>query len=158
MNKTISFKLNGTPLTLEEDPGRSLLWVLRTDYGLTGTKYGCGEGHCGSCRVLIDNEAFPSCQHTLADVNGRSVTTIEGLSKNGFLHPVQQAFIKEEALQCGYCTPGMIINAVALLHKNNMPSEAEILDAMDGNLCRCGSYRRIVQAVRSAAILIKDDR
>jgi aerobic-type carbon monoxide dehydrogenase small subunit (CoxS/CutS family) len=156
MNETISFTLNGTPLTLDEGPDRPLLWVLRTEYGLNGTKYGCGEGHCGSCRVLIDNEALPSCQLTLWDVNGRSVTTIEGLSKNGILHPVQQAFIDEEAFQCGYCTPGMILTAIALLRKNTMPSEAEILDVMDGNLCRCGSYLRIVQAVQSAATLIKE--
>lgn len=157
MNETISFTLNGKPLTLNKDPDRSLLWVLRTEYGLTGTKYGCGEGHCGSCKVLIENEALPSCQLSLADVNGRAVTTIEGLSKNGSLHPVQQAFIDEEALQCGYCTPGMILTAVALLRKNPMPSEAEILDVMDGNLCRCGSYLRIVQAVKSAAMLIQEE-
>jgi aerobic-type carbon monoxide dehydrogenase small subunit (CoxS/CutS family) len=158
MNMSITFILNGKSLTLNEDLDRSLLWVLRTDYGLTGTKYGCGEGHCGSCRVLIDDEALPSCQLTLADVNGRSVTTIEGLSKNGILHPVQQAFIEKEALQCGYCTPGMILSAVALLRKNTMPSESEILDALDGNLCRCGSYKRIEQAVKSAAMLIKMER
>jgi aerobic-type carbon monoxide dehydrogenase small subunit (CoxS/CutS family) len=157
MNESISFSLNGKSFTLNEDPDRSLLWVLRTDFGLTGTKYGCGEGHCGSCRVLIDDEALPSCQLSLADVNGRSVTTIEGLSKNGILHPVQLAFIDEEALQCGYCTPGMILTAVAMLRKNTMPSEAEILDVMDGNLCRCGSYKRIVQAVKSAVMLFKED-
>ena len=157
MNDAITFTLNGKSITLNDDPNRPLLWALRSDFGLTGTKYGCGEGHCGSCRVLINNEALPSCQLSLADVHGASLTTIEGLSKNGNLHPVQQAFIEEEALQCGYCTPGMILTAVALLHKNPAPSEFEILDALGDNLCRCGSYKRIVQAVRTAAVLIKEE-
>ena len=157
MNEIISFTLNGKSITLNDDPSRSLLWVLRADFDLTGTKYGCGEGHCGSCRVLVNNEALPSCQLNLADVDGASVTTIEGLSNNGKLHPVQQAFIDEEALQCGYCTPGMILTAVGLIHKNPVPSEAEIIDELDGNLCRCGSYKRIVQAVKSAAKLIMEE-
>jgi aerobic-type carbon monoxide dehydrogenase small subunit (CoxS/CutS family) len=158
MNDFISFTLNGKSLTLNEDRDRSLLWVLRTDFGLTGAKYGCGEGYCGSCTVLVDNEAQRSCQLTLADVNGASVVTIEGLASNGSLHPVQQAFIDEEALQCGYCTPGMILTALALLHKNPRPSEEEILEEMDNNLCRCGSYKRIVQAIRSAAKVLEEDR
>lgn len=158
MNDVTSFTLNGKSVTLREDSDRSLLWVLRTDYGLTGTKYGCGEGHCGSCTVLVDNEARKSCQLTLADVNGSSVVTIEGLADNDNLHPVQQAFIDEEALQCGYCTPGMILTAVALLHKNSSPSEMEIMEEMDGNLCRCGSYKRIVQAVKSASNVLKEER
>ena len=148
MKDVISFTLNGESVTLEADRERSLLWVLRTDYGLTGAKYGCGEGYCGSCKVLVDNEALQSCQLTLADVNGTSVTTIEGLANNGSLHPVQQAFIGEEALQCGYCTPGMILTAVALLHKNPTPSEVEIVEEMDNNLCRCGSYKRNVLEFR----------
>ncbi len=119
MNDAITFTLNGKSVTLDADSDRSLLWVLRTDYGLTGAKYGCGEGLCGSCTVLVDNEARRSCQLTLADVNGSSVTTIEGLANNGSLHPVQQAFIDEEALQCGYCTPGMILTAVAATQKPN---------------------------------------
>ena len=127
------------------------------DYGLTGAKYGYSEGHCRSCTALVDNEVQQSCQLTLADVNGASVTTIEGLANNGRLHPVQQAFIDEEALQCGYCTPGMILTAVALLHKNQTPSEEAILDEMDGNLCRCGSYKRIVQAINSAANVRKEE-
>ena len=158
MNADIVFTLNGKLLTLKSDRERPLLWVLRTDYGLTGAKYGCGEGHCGSCTVLVDNEALRSCQLTLADVNGSSVTTIEGLANNGSLHPVQQAFIDQEALQCGYCTPGMILTALALLHKNPTPSEVAIMDEMDGNLCRCGSYKRIVQAIQSAANVRKEDR
>ena len=157
MNDIISFTLNGKSVTLKDDPQRSLLWVLRADFDLTGTKYGCGEGHCGSCRVLVNKEALPSCQLSLADVQGASVTTIEGLSKNGNLHPVQQAFIDEEALQCGYCTPGMILTALALLHRNPSPSEVEIMEEMDGNLCRCGSYKRSVKAVKSAAkVLIEE--
>jgi len=158
VNDDITFTLNGKSVTLNEDSDRSLLWVLRTDYGLTGAKYGCGEGLCGSCTVLVDNEAFRSCQLTLADVKGTSVTTIEGLANNGSLHPVQQAFIDEEALQCGYCTPGMILTAVAFLHKNPTPSEVAIINEMDGNLCRCGSYKRIVQAIKSAANQRKEDR
>jgi len=157
MSDVILFTLNGKSVTLNTDSERSLLWVLRTDYGLTGAKYGCGEGHCGSCTVLVDNEAQRSCQLTLADVNGASVITIEGLANKGSLHPVQQAFIDEEALQCGYCTPGMILTAVALLHKNPTPSEEAILDEMDGNLCRCGSYKRIVQAINSAANVRKEE-
>jgi len=158
MNDVIEFTLNGKSVTLTADSERSLLWVLRTDYGLTGAKYGCGEGHCGSCTVLVDNEALRSCQLTLTDVNGTSVTTIEGLANKGSLHSVQQAFIDEEALQCGYCTPGMILTAVSLLHKNPRPSEVEIMEEMDGNLCRCGSYKRIVQAIKSAANIRKEDR
>ena len=157
MNDVILFTLNGKSVTLNTDSDRSLLWVLRTDYGLTGAKYGCGEGHCGSCTVLVDNEAQRSCQLTLADVNGASVITIEGLANNGSLHPVQQAFIDEEALQCGYCTPGMILTAVALLHKNPTPSEAEIVEEMDNNLCRCGSYKRIVEAIKSAANVLTEE-
>jgi len=153
MKDVILFTLNGKSVTYTADSDRSLLWVLRTDYGLTGTKYGCGEGHCGSCTVLVDNEAKKSCQLTLADVNGASVTTIEGLANIGSLHPVQQAFISEEALQCGYCTPGMILTAVALLHKNPSPSNEAIMEAMDGNLCRCGSYKRIAQAIKSSGKL-----
>ena len=158
MKDDIVFTLNGKSVTLNADSDRSLLWVLRTDYGLTGAKYGCGEGHCGSCTVLVDNEAQRSCQLTLADVNGASVTTIEELATKGSLHPVQQAFIDEEALQCGYCTPGMILTAVALLHKNPTPSEEAIVEEMDGNMCRCGSYKRIVKAIKSAANVLKEDR
>jgi len=157
MNDVVSFTLNGKSVTLNEAGDRSLLWVLRTDLGLTGTKYGCGEGICGACRIIVDHEVLPSCQLTLADVNGAAVTTIEGLSNNGALHPVQQAFMDEEALQCGYCTPGMILTAVALLHRIPEPSDSDILDAMGDNLCRCGSYKRIIQAVKSASMRIKEE-
>jgi len=158
MNDVLNFTLNGKSITLKADGKRSLLWVLRKDYGLNGAKYGCGEGYCGTCTVLVDNKALRSCQLTLADVDGTSVTTIEGLANKDSLHPVQQAFIDEDALQCGYCTPGMILTALALLHKNPTPSEVEIVEEMDNNLCRCGSYKRIVQAIKSAANVIKEDR
>ena len=156
MKEVFEFNLNGKSVTLESEGDRSLLWVLRTVFGLTGTKYGCGEGYCGACKVLVDHVALQSCQLTLADVKGNSVVTIEGLVNNDSLHPVQLAFIDEDALQCGYCTPGMILTAVALLHKNPTPSEAEIVEEMDGNLCRCGSYKRIVQAIKSAANVLKE--
>jgi len=158
VNDLTKFTLNGKSVELNADSELSLLWVLRTDFGLTGAKYGCGEGLCGSCTVLVDNEALRSCQLRLSDVNGKSVVTIEGLANKDSLHPVQQAFIDDEAIQCGYCTPGMIMTAVAFLHKNPTPSEGEIVEEMDGNLCRCGSYKRIVQAIQSAANIRKEDR
>jgi aerobic-type carbon monoxide dehydrogenase small subunit (CoxS/CutS family) len=133
------------------DSDRTLLWVLRIDLGLTGTKYGCGEGYCGACTVLVDDEAVRSCQTTVKDVQNKSVITIEGLEKNGRLHPLQKAFMKNDAMQCGYCTPGMILNAYALLKKNPKPSEAQIIDGMEDNLCRCGAHQRIVEAVQAAA-------
>lgn len=156
MSNMISFELNGKTVTHDGGADRSLLWVLRSDHGLSGAKYGCGEGYCGSCTVLVDHEAQRSCQLTLKDVNGTSVLTIEGLSENDSLHPVQQAFLDHQALQCGYCTPGMILTAVALLHRNPQPSEAEIIREMDNNLCRCGSYKRIVQAIESAANVMEE--
>ena len=152
MKGFVSFTLNGKPVRIETEKNRSLLWVLRTEFDLTGAKYGCGEGYCGSCTVLVDSTAMPSCQLTLEDVEGSSILTIEGLEENGHLHPVQEAFLDEEALQCGYCTPGMILTAVSLLHGNPDPTEEEILEAMGNNLCRCGSYQRIVTAVRTAAM------
>lgn len=156
MSNTISFSLNGKRVSHDEGAGRSLLWVLRSDHGLTGAKYGCGEGYCGSCTVLVDNEAQRSCQLTLEDVNGASVLTIEGLENTKGLHPVQQAFLDHQALQCGYCTPGMILTAVALLHRNLQPTEAEIIEEMDNNLCRCGSYKRIIEAIASAANVMEE--
>jgi carbon-monoxide dehydrogenase small subunit len=155
MKAFVSFILNGKPVTIETEKNRSLLWVLRTEFDLTGAKYGCGEGFCGSCTVLVDNAAMQSCQLTLEDVEGSSVLTIEGLGENGNLHPLQEAFLDEEALQCGYCTPGMILTAVSLMHRNPDPSEDEILEAMGNNLCRCGSYHRIVTAIRTAALRLK---
>ena len=156
MSNTISFSLNGKKVSHEGGAERILLCVLRSDHGLTGAKYGCGEGYCGSCTVLVDNEAQRSCQLTLKDVNGASVVSIEGLENNKGLHPVQQAFLDNQALQCGYCTPGMILTAVALLHRNPQPTEAEIIREMDNNLCRCGSYTRIIEAITSAANVMEE--
>ncbi len=151
MTKSVSFKLNGKPVTLETDPARTLLWVLRTDLGLTGTKYGCGEGACGSCTVVVDGKAVRSCQRSLESVRGREVTTIEGLEQGGKLHPLQEAFVEHGALQCGYCTPGMIMNAYGLLLRDPHPTREAILAAMEDNLCRCGAHQRIVAAIETAA-------
>ena len=151
MIEKISFTLNGKPVSLEVDGDRELLWVLRTDLGLTGTKFGCGEGICGSCTVLIDNEAMPSCQIRIKDVAGAEVTTIEGLEKDGDLHPLQKAFIAHDALQCGFCTPGMIMKAHSVLTENPKASRAEIVESMEENLCRCGAHPRILDAIETAA-------
>ena len=151
MEATIQFKLNGKPTRLQVESGRTLLWVLRTDLGLTGTKYGCGEGLCGACTVMLGKEAVRSCQLRMQDVAGKDVMTIEGLAQNGKLHPLQQAFMEHDALQCGYCTSGMILNAYGLLLRNPRPSPAEIIAGMDDNLCRCGAHPRILQAIQSAA-------
>src|SRR5579863_8996208 len=130
---------------------RMLLWVLRDELDLTGTKYGCGEGQCGACTVLIDGAPVRSCMTRVAAVAGRQITTIEGLQQNGKLHPVQEAFIQADALQCGYCTPGMILSSVGLLKKTPQPSEPDIRRALEGNVCRCGTYPRIIVAVQNAA-------
>ena len=151
MIETLSFRLNGKPVELTVDGERTLLWVLRTDLGLTGTKYGCGEGVCGACTVLVDNEPVRSCQSAVKDVNGKEVITIEGLARNGELHPLQKAFMSHDALQCGFCTPGMIMNAYGLLFRNAEPTRQEIIESMDGNLCRCGSYGRMIEAIQTAA-------
>ncbi len=148
---TLQFKLNGKAVSLEVDSSRALLWVLRYDLGLTGTKYGCGEDLCGACTVLVDRKAVRSCSITAKDVEGTEVTTIEGLQQGGELHPLQKAFVEHDALQCGYCTPGMIMNAYSLLLNNPRPSRSEIITQMDGNLCRCGAYMRIIQAIETAA-------
>ncbi len=155
MAKTIRFKLNGQQKTLILDRKRMLLWVLRTNFGLTGAKYGCGEGFCGACTVLVDNEAVRSCQFPAEDVDGKEVLTIEGLTKNGKLHPLQEAFIEYDALQCGFCTPGMILTAYSLLLKNSNPSQKNIVEALEDNLCRCGAHNRIIQAVHTAASRMK---
>jgi aerobic-type carbon monoxide dehydrogenase small subunit (CoxS/CutS family) len=151
MEKMIHFKLNGQEIDLALDRERMLLWVLRTDFDLTGTKFGCGEGFCGACTVLVNNEAVRSCQYPVGEIDGKEVVTIEGLSKNGKFHPLQEAFIKHDALQCGYCTPGMILNAYSLLIKNPNPNTKDIINGMEENLCRCGSHTRIVQAIQTAA-------
>lgn len=155
MEETIRFKLNNKETELVSDPNRILLWVLRDHFGLTGTKYGCGIGFCGTCTVLINNEAVRSCTVAVSDVAGKSVITIEGLAEDGKLHPVQQAFADHDALQCGYCTPGMVITAVALLNKNQSPTRQEIIDGLEDNLCRCGAHTRIIDAVADASKVMK---
>jgi aerobic-type carbon monoxide dehydrogenase small subunit (CoxS/CutS family) len=157
MNNNIRFYLNGKPVSLVSSGERMLLWALRSDCGLTGAKYSCGEGFCGACTVLVDNKAVRSCQHPLKDINGKKVLTIEGLQKNGKLHPLQDKFLEKNAVQCGFCTPGMILNAYSLLLENPMPSRKEIIDAMEDNLCRCGGYERIIQAIQAAARAIKGE-
>ena len=149
--ENIAFKLNGKPVSLKIDSERMLLWVLRSDLGLTGTKYGCGAGLCGACTVLVDNKVVRSCRLPVGSVKGKEVLTIEGLAKNGKLHPIQEAFVKHDALQCGFCTPGMIMNTYGLLLKDPQPSEAEIIEGMDNNLCRCGAHTRIIEAIQAAA-------
>ena len=151
MKKKISFKLNGNPTSIDVDDGRMLLWVLRTELGLTGTKFGCGISACGSCTVIVDNEAVRSCQLPVKEVEGKEVITIEGLANNGDLHPLQKAFIEHDALQCGFCTPGMILTAYGFLLQNPHPSRDEIIEGMNDNLCRCGAYNRIIQAIETAA-------
>lgn len=144
-------RINGESIDVDVDPSRTLLSVLRGELDLTGAKYGCGEGQCGACTVLVDDEAVRSCLVRVSAVRGKSVTTIEGLERDGELHPVQQAFLEKSAYQCGFCTPGMILAAVALLRKQPSAPEPQIRRAMQGSVCRCGVYSRIVEAVRMAA-------
>jgi aerobic-type carbon monoxide dehydrogenase small subunit (CoxS/CutS family) len=158
MSDTISFKLNGKPLRLNVDGNRKFLWVLRTDLGLTGTKFGCGEGHCGSCTVLVNKIAVRSCLLQMKEVNDKEVLTIEGLAQNGKLHPLQKAFMDHDAMQCGYCTPGMILAAVSLLNSTPQPSREQIIRGMEQNFCRCGAHPRIIQAIETAAVQMKGER
>jgi aerobic-type carbon monoxide dehydrogenase small subunit (CoxS/CutS family) len=151
MTETINFKLNGKSTTLNVDGVRLLLWVLRTDLGLTGTKFGCGESLCGACTVVINNEAVRSCQLQVREVRDKTVVTIEGLSGNGKLHPLQEAFMDLGALQCGFCTSGMIMNAYGLLLKIPKPTRDQIVAGMEDNLCRCAAHVRIIQAIESAS-------
>lgn len=153
--KTIELHLNGGRRSIDTEGDRSLLAVLRDDLGLTGSKYGCGEGQCGACTVLIEGQAVRSCITPVSEAAGKRVITIEGLEKNGRLHPLQQSFLEAGAFQCGYCTPGMIMSGVALLGKNSNPGEQEIIRSMQGNVCRCGTYSRIVAAIQSAARAMK---
>jgi len=155
MEETIRFKLNGESTELVTDPNQIFLWVLRNQIGLTGTKYGCGTGFCGACTVLIDEEPVRSCMLPVNEVAGKKVVTIEGLADNDKLHPLQQAFVDHDALQCGYCTPGMIMTAAGLLMKNPEPSRQEIIEGLEYNLCRCGAHIRIIDAVQSAAKVMK---
>lgn len=147
--------VNGTTHRVEVDADRSLLSVLRDDLDLTGSKYGCGEGQCGACTVLVGGNPVRSCITKVGAVAGKPITTIEGVAKNGQLHPLQQAFLEADALQCGYCTSGMIMSGVALLNKTPRPGEADIVRFMEGNVCRCGTYPRIVMAIMKAARAMK---
>ncbi len=147
----IRFTVNGTARSVDTEPDRPLLEVLREDLGLTGTKYGCGEGECGACTVLLDNQTVFSCVTPVSEAQGRQITTIEALAAGGKLHRVQQAFLDEGAMQCGYCTPGMILQTVALLESHPRPTEAQIVEGLNGHLCRCNGQHRIVAAVHRAA-------
>ncbi len=153
--RPVSFTLNGKPTKVTVDEKRMLLWVLRDDLGLTGTKFGCGQSLCGACTVIVNNEAVRSCVTPITAVEGKQVLTIEGLERDGRLHPIQEAFVKQAAFQCGYCTPGMILSAYALLLKNPKATRAQIISHMDANLCRCGAHVRIVSAIESAAKSMK---
>jgi carbon-monoxide dehydrogenase small subunit len=151
MQRTISFTLNGQPARVNVDDERMLLWVLRYDLGLTGTKFGCGAALCGACTVVVDKQAVRSCATPMKAVAGKQVLTIEGLGQGEKLHAIQEAFLKHAAFQCGYCTPGMILSAYALLLKTPRPTREQIVQAMDDNLCRCGAHVRIVDAIQEAA-------
>jgi len=153
----IHFELNGNKVEKLLDPDLTLLWVLRDQFGLTGTKFGCGIGVCGACTVLIDNEPVRSCSLAVSEVEGKRVLTIEGLVKDDKLHPLQQAFIQHDALQCGFCTPGMIMNAFGILLKNPAPSRKEILQGMENNLCRCGAHGQIIEAIETASKAMKGE-
>src|SRR5664279_3690659 len=148
---TIRLSVNGKARSVDTEPERPLLEVLREDLGLTGTKYGCGEGQCGACTVLLDGQPVLSCITPAREARDHKIVTIEGLARNGALHPVQQAFLDEGAVQCGYCTPGMILQTVALLEAHPQPTDAQIVDGLNGHLCRCSDYQRIMAAVRRAA-------
>lgn len=156
MKTLIRFGLNGRPTTLDTDDERMLLWVLRTDLELTGTKYGCGTGLCGACTVMVGGKAVRSCLTPLRQVKNQEVLTIEGLAREGRLHPLQQAFIDHGGVQCGYCTSGMLMNAHALLLKDQKPSRAAIVAGMEHHLCRCGAHQRIVGAIESASRQMAD--
>ena len=151
MAAKIELRVNGVKHKVEAQPDRMLLGVLRDELGLTGSKYGCGEGQCGACTVVLDGRAVRSCRMAVADCADKPITTIEGLAPDGKLHPLQQAFLDAGALQCGYCTAGMIMNACALLAKRQAPSRQQVVQAMEGNVCRCGTYQRILKAIDQAA-------
>ena len=151
MAKTISFSLNGRKVSVEADGARMLAYVLRDDLGLTGTKVGCGQGFCGACTVLLNGDPVRSCSTPLESVAGKVVLTIEGLGLSDQLHPMQEAFLSHHAFQCGFCTPGMILSAYALLKKTPKPDRQQVAEALDGNLCRCGAHVRILAAVEAAA-------
>ncbi len=154
--RVLKLRVNGEDLQVDVDPERPLLEVLRDELDLTGSKYGCGEGRCGACTVLVDGEPVHSCIVRLSAVEGKSITTIEGVEIDGQLHPLQVAFLEHNALQCGYCTPGMIMGGLALLGRLPNPTAADVIDGMKGHICRCGSYPRIVAAIQEAAVVLKE--
>jgi aerobic-type carbon monoxide dehydrogenase small subunit (CoxS/CutS family) len=151
MEENITFTVNDKSVSTTTDPNRMLLWVLRSDLAITGPKYGCGKGLCGACTVMLGDKAIRSCITPVRSVIGREIMTVEGLAKNGKLHPLQEAFAKHDALQCGYCTSGMILTAYSLLLRNPEPTTRDIINGMEDNLCRCGAHLRIVRAIESAA-------
>src|SRR6266705_3483969 len=156
MKANVQFTLNGKPQRISAEARRTLLEVLREDLDLTGTKYGCGEGQCRACTVLLDGNPVRSCLTEISEVEGRKVETIEGLAQNGKLHPVQEAFVQEGAMQCGYCVPGMILATVGLLRRNPKPTKAEIVNGLNGNICRCCGYVNVLKAVERAANSMKE--
>ena len=158
MKNEIRFSLNGESRSVATDARRPLLEVLREDFHLTGTKYGCGEGQCRACTVLLDGQTVQSCLTPISSVEGREVETIEGLEREGELHPVQRAFIEEQAMQCGYCVPGMIMTTVGLLRGNHNPVRAQIIESLNGNLCRCCGYGNIVRAIERATTSVRETR
>ncbi|PSR55878.1 ferredoxin [Adhaeribacter arboris] len=147
----MELQVNGVKRTAKATPETSLLSVLRDEFDLTGTKYGCGEGQCGACTVLLDGKAVRSCRTPISSLSGKEIITVEGLEKNGRLHPVQEAYLKVDVFQCGYCASGMVLSTVALLKNNPHPTQEQIIDFMNGNICRCGTYPRILQAIQEAA-------
>ena len=155
MSETIEFRLNGKPVRITTEADRPLLWVLRTDLEATGTKFGCGIGVCGACTVLVGKKAQRSCQLTLKEVKGKDVMTIEGLARDNKLHPLQQAFVDNDAMQCGFCTSGLILTAYGFLQENRTPSEADVINGLNNNLCRCGTHPRVVKAILSASKVMK---
>jgi len=152
MARITTLNVNGKKMTVDVDSTVSLLSVLRNDLSLTGSKYGCGEGQCGACTVLLDGQPIRSCTTQVGRAAGKQIVTIEGLEKDGKLHPLQEAFIKADAMQCAYCTSGMIMSASALLSKTPKPSKDEIISGMNGNICRCGTYQRIIEAIQMASV------
>lgn len=154
----ITLLVNGSERAVDVQPEKPLLYVLRDDLGLTGTKYGCGEGQCSACTVLVEGSPVRSCRMEVSSAVGKKITTVEGLARGEKLHPVQQAFLEVEAFQCGYCTPGMIVSAAALLERNPHPTDQQIISHMDGNICRCGTYGRIIEAVHRAAELHRSQK
>jgi aerobic-type carbon monoxide dehydrogenase small subunit (CoxS/CutS family) len=155
MQRPIAFRLNGQPVLLNTDDERRLLWVLRTDFALTGTKYGCGEGFCGACTVIAGGKAVRSCQTPLSEIADKKVITIEGLARNGILHPLQQAFIDHGGFQCGFCTAGMLLTAAVFLQDTPRPTHDSLLAALEDNLCRCGAHTRIIAAIISVSAKVK---